>query len=425
MRPLVAQSWRRSAAAGIDADHAEAPLRLERPELLDYRAAHPLSAVFPMLHDVLGRAAEDSDCVMAVGDERGRLLWVCGRPGVLRRAEGINFVEGTEWDEALIGTNAPGTALRLDAPVQISSREHFNVAYKPWSCAAAPIHHPETGRILGVVDVTGGDAVDLPQTLALVRSVARMAESELGRLSLERRLAARQRAERDPRGRRGARASRPAAPAATTLRLRGLGRPDCEVEVDGRPVRLSRRHGALVVVLADTPEGVSADALAAEVWDEDVQPSTTRAQVTRLRAILGTEVLASRPYRFRLPVEADWLDVAAALREGRLDAAVRGYRGPLLPTSDAPGVVRRRDGLRRDLVGSLLACDDVDVLAAATRSAWGADELVLWERQADLLGPHSPLRLAALSEVRRLRIEYGLEPAPGAPPLSRSRLGRL
>ncbi len=180
MRPLVAQSWKRSAAAGIDADHAEAPLRLEHRELLDYRAGHPLASVFPLLHDVLGRAAEDSDCVMAVGDERGQLLWVCGRPAVLRRAESINFVEGTDWGETLIGTNAPGTALRLDAAVQISSREHFNVAYKPWSCAAAPIHDPETGRILGVVDVTGGDAVDLPQTLALVRSVARMAESELG-----------------------------------------------------------------------------------------------------------------------------------------------------------------------------------------------------------------------------------------------------
>ena len=422
MRPLVAQSWRRSAAAGIDADHAEAPLRLERPELLDYRAAHPLSAVFPLLHDVLGRAAEDSDCVMAVGDERGQLLWVCGRPGVLRRAEGINFVEGTGWDESLIGTNAPGTALRLDAPVQISSREHFNVAYKPWSCAAAPIHHPETGRILGVVDVTGGDAVDLPQTLALVRSVARMAESELGRLGLERRLAVERRAARGPRA---ARASRLRSPGVAALRLRGLGRPDCEVEVDGRAVRLSRRHGDLVAVLADTPEGVSADRLAAEVWDEDVQPSTTRAQVTRLRAILGPDVLVSRPYRLCLPVEADWLEVAAAVREGRLDAAVRAYRGPLLPASDAPGVARRRDSLQRDLVAALLACDDVDVLAAATRSAWGADELALWERQAALLGPHSPLRLAALSEVRRLRIEYGLEPAPGAPPLSRSRLGRL
>ena len=422
MRTLVAQSWERSAAAGIDADRAEAPLRLERRELLDYRAGHPLSAVFPLLHDVLGRAAEASDCVMAVGDDRGQLLWVCGRPDVLRRAEDINFVEGTDWGEELIGTNAPGTALRLDAPVQISSREHFNVAYKPWSCAAAPIHHPDTGRILGVVDVTGGDAVDLPQTLALVRSVARLAESELGRLSLQRRLAVQ---ERGGSARRATRAGRSGGVAHPALVLRGLGRPDCEVVLAGRTVRLSRRLGDVMAVLADVPEGITAEQLATEVYDEEVRPSTTRAEITRLRTILGPGVLESRPYRLVPEVRADWLEVTEALRAGRLADAVRLYRGPFLPASTSPGVTRRRDGLERDLLTALLATHDVDLLAAVTRSGWAADDLALWERQAALLGPGSPLRLAALGEVRRLRIEYGLEPAPGRPPLSRSRLGRL
>jgi len=54
------------------------------------------------------------------------LLWVSGRSGVLRRAERINFVEGAAWDEARAGTNAPGTALRLDTAVQIRVAEHFN-----------------------------------------------------------------------------------------------------------------------------------------------------------------------------------------------------------------------------------------------------------------------------------------------------------
>ena len=106
---------------------------------------------------MLGRAAEDCDSVMAVGDEYGQLLWVCGRPGVLRRAESIKFVEGAQWDEAHAGTNAPGTALRLDAPVTIQAAEHFVRPVQRWSCAAAPIHDPATHAILGVVDVTGGE----------------------------------------------------------------------------------------------------------------------------------------------------------------------------------------------------------------------------------------------------------------------------
>ncbi|MGD0066458.1 MAG: hypothetical protein ABSB76_23815 [Streptosporangiaceae bacterium] len=43
--------------------------------------------MFPLIYDVLGRAAEDCDSVMAVTDERGQLLWVRGKSWVLRQAE--------------------------------------------------------------------------------------------------------------------------------------------------------------------------------------------------------------------------------------------------------------------------------------------------------------------------------------------------
>jgi transcriptional regulator of acetoin/glycerol metabolism len=126
VRSVIAQSWLRSAAAGVDPEANLAPLILEPADLIEYRAAHPLAQIFPVLWDVLGRAAQDSDCVMAVGDAEGTLLWVSGTPAVLRRAESINFVEGSRWDEHHAGTNAPGTALHLDSAVQIRSGEHFN-----------------------------------------------------------------------------------------------------------------------------------------------------------------------------------------------------------------------------------------------------------------------------------------------------------
>lgn len=406
MRELVSRSWERAFADAVDPDRAEAPFVFERSELLDYRAAHPLAAVFPMLYDVLGRAAEDCDCVMAIGDDEGHLLWVCGRPAVIRKAEGISFVEGTRWDETLIGTNAPGTALRMDSVVQISSREHFAVPYKDWSCSAAPIHDPESGRILGVVDVTGGDVVDLPQTLAMVRSAARMAEAELGRLTLVRRHA------------------RPVGPAAPTparhVTLTALGRPDCQLDDGGTLTRLSRRHSDLVVVLADHPDGLGAEQLTAELYDEDVQPSTLRAQVNRLRGLLGADLVDSRPYRLCREVRGDWLQARDAVRSGRLRDALRLYRGPLLPYSDAPGVVQRRDQIERELTMALLACSEADVIVAATGSRWASDHLELWEHQAALLPSSSPLRTVTENEVARLRLHYGLDQ-----PLPRRSLGRL
>ena len=183
---MSAASWPTPGSArsppGVDADRSEAPTALDRDELGAYRRTHPLSQVFPLLYDVLGRAAEECDSLMAVGDSDGRLLWVCGRPAMLARAEAINFAEGTAWDEGRAGTNAPGTALRLDAPVQIRAAEHFRRAVQPWTCAAAPIHDPITQTVLGVVDVTGTDVIAGPQTMAMVRAAARMAEAELGRI---------------------------------------------------------------------------------------------------------------------------------------------------------------------------------------------------------------------------------------------------
>lgn len=77
------------------------------------------------------------------------------------------------------GTNAPGTALAADHAVQIFAAEHYNRQVQRWSCAAAPLHDPRTGRLLGAVDLTGGDHVASPHSLALVQATARAAESHL------------------------------------------------------------------------------------------------------------------------------------------------------------------------------------------------------------------------------------------------------
>lgn len=390
VRDLVAASWQRSLDAGVDVDRPEAPVGIGRSELLAYRDVHPLSQVFPLLYDVLGRAAEECDSLMAVGDSAGRLLWVCGRPTVLARAERINFTEGAAWDEQHAGTNAPGTALRLDAPVQIRTAEHFRRAVQPWTCAAAPIHDPITHAILGVVDVTGSEQMSSPQTMAMVRAAARMAEAELGRIVAV-----------------SGSESRWSAHHEASWAVEGLGRPDCQVSLGGRQLRLSHRHSEILVLLVDHPEGLSGDQLAVALYADDVRASTVRAELTRLRSLLGADLLDSRPYRLRTSPACDWRRVSDLLESGRVGEAIRAYRGPLLPQSDAPGVVERRDRLERELRSAVYASGELDLMVAWTRSRWGADDAQMWQRQADLLPPGSPLRPLALTEVQRLHRELG------------------
>ncbi|PUA82954.1 transcriptional regulator [Nocardioides currus] len=389
MRAEVADSWHLSAAAGVDAARVEAPITLGESDLRDHRAAHPLAQVFPLLDDVLGQAARDCGAIMAVSDSAGQLLWVCGSPSTLRKAETIGFVEGSNWDERLAGTNAPGLALRLGQPAQVRRSEHFRHSVQQWSCAATPIHDPTSSTLLGVLDITGNDDIAVPQTMAMVRAAARMAEAELARELLTR-------------------AAQPAPPrSGLQAVVELLGRHEALLAIDdGRGarhhLRLSPRHSEILLLLASAPHGLSGDELAVLVYEDDGASSTLRAELNRLRHLLGDELLPSRPYRLVAGIAGDWLALEALLAAGDVRRALRGYRGPILPRSTAPGVVRLREQLHHSLRAAVLGSREPDLMSTWTRSSWGADDYDMWLAQRDALGTSSPMRSLVDGQLARL-----------------------
>lgn len=387
MRAEVAASWERSAAAGVDVGQAEAPVTLDVPDLRGQREAHPLARVFPLLDDVLGREVRDCGAVMALADAEGTLLWVCGTTDRLRDAERIGFVEGSNWDERLAGTNAPGLALATGRDAFITRDEHFRSSVRTWSCAATPIHDPGTSQLLGVLDVTGGDEIVVPQTMAMVRAAARLAEAELARHLPPPPVADR--------------------PTGLRLLLELLGHNEALVTVDdGRGrltrLRLSRRHSEIVALLASSPTGLTGDELAVLLYEEDGGTSTLRAELNRLRGLLGEELLASRPYRLTAPVTGDWLAVEAQLAAGDLRSAMKGYGGPVLPRSTAPGVVRLREALAASLRQALLRSRAPELMSAWTRSGWGRDDYDMWLAQAAVVPASSPMRALVDGQIARL-----------------------
>ena len=178
-RRVVAASWQRSLAAQVDPERGAPSLVYEHAEVAQVRAGHPLTGVLPLLRDTLVTIADEAMHMMIVTDAQGRILWREGRRDVLRRGERVGLVEGTLWSEESIGTNAMGTALASGGAVQIHAAEHLVRTYHRWTCAAAPIHDPETGAVIGVVDVTGPERTFHPTTLALVVAAARLAEGYL------------------------------------------------------------------------------------------------------------------------------------------------------------------------------------------------------------------------------------------------------
>ncbi|NYV78638.1 transcriptional regulator, partial [Streptomyces sp. UH6] len=116
VRPVVADSWRRSARAGVGPDRT-ADVELADSDLNAYRAEHPLSRMMPLIRELVGTFADDGGHLLAVCDAHGRLLWVEGCPATRRAADAMNFVPGARWSESAVGTNAPGTAVAVDRPV--------------------------------------------------------------------------------------------------------------------------------------------------------------------------------------------------------------------------------------------------------------------------------------------------------------------
>ena len=118
-------------------------------------------------------------------------------------------------------------------------------------------------------------------------------------------------------------------------------------------------------------------------------------------------MLASRPYRLTGSITGDWLALDAQLAAGDLRAAMRGYRGPILPRSTAPGVVRLREQLHMSLREALRRSGQADLMSTWTRSAWGSEDYDMWVAQRDALGASSPMLALVDGQLARLDAELG------------------
>ena len=154
-----------------------APVRLSAGETRERLERGPLALAPPVLQQLREEVHAEDGQIALLCDLDGTILWIDGDPHVLDRANEIHLSPGAEWSERAVGTNAMGTALAVDHPVQVFAAEHFAEHVHPWTCAAAPLHDPETGEPIGVIDLSGGLTTAHPHSLALVATAARVIES--------------------------------------------------------------------------------------------------------------------------------------------------------------------------------------------------------------------------------------------------------
>jgi hypothetical protein len=396
VRGVIADSWRRCAAAGFDAQRGLAPLAFGGDEAGERWSRSPLAAAEGVLRDLLEDVRAEGEQVVLVCDAEGTLLWIDGDERMLDDATNVHLQRGARWSETAAGTNAMGTALALDHALQVFSAEHFAAPVHGWTCSAAPLHDPRTGELLGVLDLSGPLQTAHPHSLALVNSAARMIEAVLARDAAERAAAT---------------TSLPAthtfvlaprAPAPPAITLRALGRDRAEADLGaGETVTLSRRHSELLVLLALRPEGMSAEEVAIATHGDFGKPVTARAELSRLRRVLGPRLLAE-PYRLASPPTADFATAGDLAHAGALTAALDAYPGPLLPRSEVPLIVEAREALDHRVRAAVLRADAPDLLQRWVDSVAGRDDLEAARRLVAALAADDDRRPGALSHLRRL-----------------------
>lgn len=352
-RSVISESWGRARDAGVDPDVGPT----DPGGSGDIDGWRQQSGLAPVLEDLtrgLDSVTSDGDNILIVSDATGRVLWRHGAVRVLHSADRLGFMEGADWSEKSVGTNAIGTALASERAVQVFSAEHYVRTHHSWTCAGAPIRDPRTDDVLGVVDVSGPADTIHPTTVALVDVVARLATAQLR--DRHRRTLDRLRAIAAPIL---ARSTGPAVvvddagwvaaldhvtphtrivlPRVLTpgrVLLGDLGECDLEplpggwlitptqdrepsgrirVEVDvrepDRPVvritgsaggwmhRPSPRHTQILLLLAAHRDGRTAAQLSSDLFGRADRTITVRAEMSRLRKHFGS-LIAAGPYRF-------------------------------------------------------------------------------------------------------------------------------
>jgi hypothetical protein len=462
VREAIADSWRRSFAAGVaPTGNRFAPVVAGEDETHDLWEEHPLGRAYPLIRNCLAATAEEGGYLIVISDADGVLMSIEGSAAIrMRAAEVMNFAEGTLWSETGAGTNAIGTAVAVDHAVQVFGPEHFHEPVQRWVCSAAPIHDPDSGSLIGVIDLTGDFSTVHPASLAVATATAAAVEGSLLLEIQERDARLRARygdavmrspatsALVAPSGRpitrlpatwgakdrlmippgggelilpNGAHAVAepvspslnafvvqavdrrgPTHPARPLLKLTLLGSGKAVLEMDGRREELRPRLAEILVLLCANPGGMSAEALTADLYGDSGHSSSVRVEVSRLRKLLGPVIDAER-YRLTCDVETDARRIEGLLAAGDVLDAAEGYPGPLLPGSEAPGVVRQRDHLDSWLRQAVMTADDPDALWAWVHCASGEDDLPAWKRLLSQLSFRDPRRSLCASRVGELR----------------------
>ncbi len=151
----IIESWRRCYVNGVDPYDGTCYHLLSREESNTLLGIHEnfINIARPFMLK-LYEFVKGSGFIVVLTDKQGYILESFGDETTLDWAKKLNFVKGAKWTEEEVGTNAIGTALLLQKPIQTSGAEHYCRRHHIWTCSACPIFD-RSGDMIGILDMSG------------------------------------------------------------------------------------------------------------------------------------------------------------------------------------------------------------------------------------------------------------------------------
>lgn len=186
VRWRVWHSWERSTQLGADPSRTDVPAAASTADALAERrdASRTLIEAAQPVLDSVKTTLYESPFVLVASDAHCCILDMWGKRDVLRQLSRINFEPGGDLSENACGTNAIGTAVLDQRPIQVLGSENFCEGGSDLTCTAAPIRDPETHTVIGVLDATAESRHVCPQMIGIITQAAIQIEERLAENSL-------------------------------------------------------------------------------------------------------------------------------------------------------------------------------------------------------------------------------------------------
>lgn len=160
-------SWQRSAQYGVSLEEIEPVFAgtFDQDSLFFECGQEVLTG----LHRTLAR----EPISLMLTDANGVVLnRVCDEQTLLRQLDHVHLAPGFSYSEREAGTNGVGLALADRAPTLVRAEEHYVLSLCVYTCAAAPVLDPLTGRLEGSVNLTTWSRASSDLLVALAQSAA-------------------------------------------------------------------------------------------------------------------------------------------------------------------------------------------------------------------------------------------------------------